>query len=94
MILDTDLIRSILLWCEDKLPDKKHGYQASEIKIPGYKSEQIIKHIEILAEGGYLIVQDFSIDDKTNCIIYGLSYYGCQYLETIKTNIVGKNIKK
>ena len=94
MILDTDMIRSILVWCEDKLPDKKHGYQASEIKIPGYKSEQIIDHLAFLAEGGYLIVQDFRIDDKTNYFIYGLSYYGCQYLETIMSNTAEKNTKK
>ena len=94
MILDKDLIRSILLWCEDKLPDKTHRYQASEIIIPGYKAELIIKHIAFLAEGGYLIVQDFIADDKTNYFINGLSHYGYQYLETIKSNPVGKNIKK
>lgn len=94
MIVDKDLLRSILLWCEDKLPGKTDGFQASEIKIPGYKSEQIIKHIAFLAEGGYLIVQDFKIDDKTNYLIRGLSYYGHQYLETIKSNPVGDNIKK
>jgi len=93
MILDKDLIRSILLWCEDKLPDKTRGYKASEIKIPGYKSEQIIDHLAFLAEGGYLIVQDFSTDDKTNYLIYRLSYYGYQYLEAIKSNTVEKNTK-
>lgn len=90
MILDTDLIRSILLWCEDKLPDETHGYKACEIKIPGYKSEQIIKHIEVLAEGGYLIVQDCRADDQTNYFIYRLSHYGYQYLEAIKSNTIAK----
>jgi hypothetical protein len=94
MILDKDLIRSILLWCEDKSPDETHRYQASEINIPGYKSEQIIDHLAFLAEGGYLVVQDFRIDDKTNYLIRGLSYYGHQYLEAIKSNTVETNTKK
>ena len=94
MKLDTDLIRKVLLWCEDKLPDKERSYQASEIEIKGYTSDQILYHVALLVDGEYLKVIDASAGSYKDYFIERLTYDGAQFLEIIKSNTVWKKFKE
>lgn len=94
MKLDTDLIRDILLWCEGKLPDKERSYQASEIEIKDYTSDQILYHVELLVDGEYLNVIESSTHSGVDYFIKILTYDGAQFLEIIKSNTVWKKFKE
>lgn len=93
MKLDTDLIRKVLIWCEAKLPDKDRSYQASEIEIKDYISDQILYHVELLVDGGYLKVINCSSNLGVDYFIKRLTYDGAQFLEIIKSNTVWKKFK-
>ncbi|MFI4862089.1 MAG: DUF2513 domain-containing protein, partial [Phycisphaerales bacterium JB063] len=53
---DMELIRSILLICEDH----EHGYAPEHIEVEGYTAEQIGFHIYLLGQAGYMNVADTS----------------------------------
>jgi len=91
--LDTDLIREILIWCEDKLPDKGRSYQASEIVINDYTSDEILYHVALLVDGGYLKVIDASAGGYEDYIIERLTNGGAQFLEIIKSDTGWKKFK-
>lgn len=75
-----------MLWCEEKLPDKERSYQASEIEIKGYASDQILYHVALLFEGEYLRGIDASTFGGEDYFIERLTYDGHQFLEIIKSN--------
>ncbi len=85
MKLEPDLIREILVWCEDNLPNKEKNYEASELSIKGYTSDQIVYHITLLSESGYIDVLDASAGNQINYFLNRLTMNGHQYLSLLRS---------
>ncbi|MHB8806561.1 MAG: DUF2513 domain-containing protein [Anaerolineaceae bacterium] len=85
MPLDPDLLKLILLWGEDHLPDEKKSWLASEIAIKKYTKSEIIFHVKLLNDNGYLECQNVSDNKKQEYFINNLTLNGYQYLELLRS---------
>jgi hypothetical protein len=54
MKLDPDLFRNLLLYFESVLPEQTPNLWASEIDSPKYSSMEVIYHVGLLADCGYI----------------------------------------
>lgn len=85
MKLEPDLLKEILVYCEDNLPDKQRGINASRLIIPNYQDNQIIFHTKLLYENGYLDCIDMSSHDGEDFFIKNLTMNGYQYLHLLRS---------
>jgi Hypothetical protein (DUF2513) len=85
MKLEPDLIKNILQYCEDNLPDKMQWTRASDLSFKGYDSQQIVYHVGLLWKNGYIEGGDASTLTDKGYLIYGLTMNGHQYLELLKS---------
>lgn len=93
MKLDTDLIRDLLIYFEATLPEKTRAVLASEIQLPGYTSEQIVYHVELLIDNYYLKFIDASCNSGNDYFIERLTYDGHQFLSLMKSDAHWKTIR-
>jgi Hypothetical protein (DUF2513) len=85
---DWDLTRKILLKIESDGPS--HGlWQLEESDFPEDDFELVHGHFRVLYDGGFLLVNDFNFTQ-----IYGLSWFGHEFLDTIRDDEIWKNTKK
>jgi hypothetical protein len=93
MKLDTELIRDLLIYFEETLPDKKRWVVASSIKLEGYTSHQIMSHIPLLLDCEYIKASSQSADNMTDYFISRLTMNGHQFLDLIRNDNLWKHIK-
>jgi hypothetical protein len=95
MKLDMDLIREILLWCEERIPDETRSFTTDDLEIEGHTHFQIKYHVKLLADNGYLEVIDGStMGDPYFYFLKCLTLDGYQFLALIKSDKVWKSIKE
>ena len=93
MKLEMDLIRGILLWCNDNLPE--NSIASSEIAISGFTKNQITFHIRLLADEGFIKVIDAgSNGDRFGCIPVHLTMRGYEFLESTKNDTIWNGMKE
>jgi hypothetical protein len=85
MKLEPDLIKEILIWCEEKLPDENKSWLASEIIIPGYSKFQTIFHVKLLFDNGYIEGTDSSVGNTSDYFLENLTLNGYQYLSLLRS---------
>lgn len=85
MKLEPDLLKEILIYCEENLPDKKRVIKASEIIISNYQDKEILFHVKLLYENGYLDCIDLSSHDGEDYFIKNLTMNGYQYLHLLRS---------
>lgn len=94
MKFDMELVRALLLWCEDHIPDKTKAYLASDIDFKGYSKDQIFYHVTLLNDAGYLKIRDLSAWGDGDCVIDRMTFDGTQFLEGIKSDTVWNGVKE
>ena len=85
MKLDPELIKNILQFCEDKLPDDNLSYSPSDMKFDGFTEQQILFHVKLLCQNGYLDYIDSSSVRGFDCWINHLTMNGYQYLNLLNS---------
>jgi len=85
MKLEPQLIKDILQWCEDKLPDREFSYSPTDMKFDKYDEFQILFHVKLLCENGYIDYIDSSSARGFDCWINHLTMDGYQYLNLLKS---------
>jgi hypothetical protein len=84
MKLEPDLIKEILQFCEDKLPDDDQMWSASNLEIKGFDSKQIIFHAKLLHENGYIKGEIADTLSERDFDFDSLTMNGYQYLALLK----------
>ena len=84
MKLQPELVRAILIWCEDNLNGNRFPF-ASTILIEGFTKREIIYHIGRLKEAGYLNVRFYGADNETDYMLSSLTWDGHHFLETMRS---------
>lgn len=89
---DMELVRKILLYIEE-------NYKSNPIRhidIDGYSDKEIIYHCELLDDAGYLNeFEEIPWTGGVNGItIKGLSWYGHEFLDTIRNDTVWSKTKE
>lgn len=84
MNLEPELIKEILEWSEQNLPEKEY-FTASELKIKKYTSAQIIFHVGLLIDNKYIKAFDASADNRKDYLLLSLTMDGYQYLNLLKS---------
>lgn len=95
MKLDMDLIREILIWCEETLPSTSENYQTNELKFKNYTPEQISFHFHLLVGNGYINALNSS--GGGNLYVYSLQHLtmdGYEFLDAIKSDTVWNGMKE
>lgn len=85
MKLEPQLIKDILQWCEENLPDNEISYSPSDMKFDKYDDYQILFHVKLLCENGYIDYIDASPARGFDCWINHLTMDGYQYLNLLKS---------
>lgn len=89
-----DLIRQILLYCEDKNPDRVYTDElADELDVD---FETISYHIQLLDDCGYIQTDAMHAIGSfmPDFIIYRITSYGHDYLDSVRDDDVYKETKK
>jgi hypothetical protein len=94
MKYDMDLVRKLLLWCEDNLPDKVNSVRARDLIIDAYSPDQIVYHVGLMTEAGFLKVIEAHSFGGENYLIQRLTYSGVEFLEGIKSDTVWNGVKE
>ncbi len=96
MKLDPELIKNVLEWCEDNLPEHQ-GYSFSDIEIPEYDKEAVKLHAKLLCDSGYITFHKtkgieggnkngvYQFSKPSYEILDNLSLNGYQYLKLLKS---------
>jgi hypothetical protein len=85
MNLEPDLLKEILQWCEDNLPDRDKILKISLTKFGDYSKEQIKFHSKLLFDNGYLEAIHIETNDDEDFIIENLTLNGYQYLNLLRS---------
>ncbi len=85
MKLEPNLIKEILIWCEENLPCKEKAWLASELEFKHYDSDQIIFHIKLLNQENYIDCIDSSAGNYNDYFLNHLSMNGYQYLNILRS---------
>jgi hypothetical protein len=92
---DMDLVRELLLYFEAKC--EAPGIHAAEVRIDGYTEDQIVLHLNIMAEAGLLICEPFRSSTNPErfirTFVFDLSWEGHEYLDTIRDPKIWKKTK-
>lgn len=94
MKLNPDLLRDILVWCEDNLPQKSLSIMATNIHIPDWSSQQIVYHLTLLSESGYIKTRSFGVDMNKDFIVERMTMNGHELLSTMRNETTWKKIKE
>ena len=89
---DLDLIRKILLKCEER----EHGYDPSPFTIDGYTDEHIGFHIVLAGEAGLVHTTDITgqSDESPVALAHSITWSGYEFLDDTKDETVWKKAKK
>jgi hypothetical protein len=90
---DLDLLRNILIEIEKKTPSD-HYLSSDDIEIQDHSHNEIAYHIALLSDAQYIIASAISADDQTTWLISRLTFSGCDYLDTIRSNKVWNTLKE
>ncbi len=93
MKMDMDLIRDLLIYFENTLKVGGDFELASSIRIPEYTNEQIMYHIPLLIDGGYIEVINIGTMYERDFWIKRLTLDGHQLLELIKNDTFWNHVK-
>jgi hypothetical protein len=85
MKLEPELIKEILLWGEEHLPDDEKSWEARDLDIPNFDKKEIIFHVKLLNDNGYLECEDVSDLSGYDYILNNLTMNGYQYLELLRS---------
>jgi hypothetical protein len=85
MKLEPDLIKEILGWCEETLPDDEKGWLVSDLELKKYSPKQINFHVKLLCENGYIDYSDSSSARGFSCFLNHLTMDGYQYLNLLRS---------
>lgn len=92
---DMDLVRDLLLHFEAK--SEAPGVHAADVHIDGYTEDQIVLHLNVMAEAGLLVCEPIRSSTNPERIIrtfvFDLSWKGHEYLETIRDPKIWKGTK-
>jgi hypothetical protein len=97
MKLEMDLVRDILLWCEDKLPDNDQSYDTTDLVFSGFTSSQIMYHFKLLRDCGYIESEgDASINSSNRYAFFPecLTMSGYDFLGQIKNDTLFNGMKE
>ena len=85
MKLEPKLIKKILEFGEDNLPDRSKTTSTENIVINGYSREQIIFHLNLLWKNGYVDCLDVSDLNQEDYLYNNLTMNGYQYLNLLRS---------
>lgn len=95
---DYNLIREILLKCEEKLPgrigvdDIVRFFEPDEEKFDEMY-DKCLYHVQLLIDQGFFVVQPLKVrGTKSNYIIQRLTSAGCDYLDSIRDNGIWQKV--
>lgn len=90
-----DLVRDLLLAFEAKTDAV--GVHAADVRIDGYTEDQIVLHLNIMAEAGLLVCEPIRSSTNPDRIIktfvFDLSWEGHEFLDTIRDPAIWKGTK-
>lgn len=85
MKIEPALVKEILDWCQENLPNTNNSGHESLIKFSKYSQEQIHYHIKQLNDGGYLDTSSISADNRTEYYLNDLTWNGHQYIALLNS---------
>jgi hypothetical protein len=94
MRLDAELLKEVLIWCEKNTPSENKSYLASEIELEKFAPFQVMFHVKLLYENGYLDANDASAGNHNQYILNNLTLAGYELLNLMRNDTIGKKIKK
>ena len=77
---DLDLVRKILLACEEE----PGTWAPEEFKFDGYTKEQIGFHLHLMGQAGLLRTQDFANGGSLSAIPIAMTWEGYEFLEAAR----------
>lgn len=87
-----DLVRDLLLAFEAKTDAA--GVHAADVRIDGYTEDQIVLHLNIMAEAGLLVCEPIRSSTNPDRIlktfVFDLSWKGHEFLDTIRDPAIWK----
>ena len=86
---DLDLIREILLLIEES----NRALAVSDIRIPEYTTEEIVFHVELLSDAGYVELSRPKYLSRVCYVVQRLTMKGCDYLDSIRDERVWKDTR-
>lgn len=103
MKLDHDCVRGVLLAVEELSGYTEHhlgvfkrlssnDLMKSEF-LSGYSQADVLYSVSKLDEAGYLNCSSFAMLGKTELIVSDLTFFGHEYLDSIKNDTVWKKVK-
>lgn len=85
MKIEPELIKHILEWGEDHLPDRTKAWSTNEIIISGFTTDQITFHVYLLWKKEYINCSDVSADNKPEYFYNYITLNGYQYLNLLRS---------
>jgi len=85
MKLEPELIKKILVFGEDNLPDRSKTTSTENIVFNGYSREQLTFHIRLLWENGYIDCLNVSGGNHEDYFYNNLTLSGYQYLNLLRS---------
>jgi len=79
MKLEPELIKHLLEWGEDYLPDRTKAWSTNEITISGFSNDQITFHVYLLWKNDYIDCYDASANNQSEYFYNHLTLNGYQY---------------
>jgi hypothetical protein len=97
MKMNMGLIRDLLIYFQDNLDLDSGPIYAREITIKKYTTDQIMNHVALLIDAGYIDYADASAMDHHDYFVRRLTFEGHQFLALIEDKhvfeILGKVLK-
>jgi hypothetical protein len=87
---DTELIRKILLFLEENATPE----HTTEVKISGHSEEEIMYHMKLLLDNGYIEGYDSSPVKGIYISPTGLTWTGHDFLDTVRSENIWRETKK
>lgn len=90
MKLNIDLLRKILMYIENN----SNGYEyLSNIELDDYTKTEIIYHIRLLLDGGFIVGEILGLNEK-KIRVHRMTLKGHQYLESIREKYIWEEVKR
>ena len=90
---DLDLMRDMMLRIEEETAGLRFLRRDSFLDICADK-DVISYHLRILVEAGFIDAQDVSSNEGEDYAVHGLTYAGCDYLDSVRSSSVWSQVKE
>lgn len=90
---DLDLMRDMMLCIEENVSGFRFLRRDSFLDLCDDK-DVIAYHLRILVEAGFIDAQDVSSNEGEDYAVHGLTYAGCDYLDSVRSSSVWSQVKE